>query len=85
MPNRKLSVDRHRALEVLAGSAEGCTEAILSAHGFKAALIAELIEAGLAAVTIERVMAGGATIQVRRIRITEVGGLALAARKGGPA
>jgi hypothetical protein len=76
---------RRRALEVLAGSAGGCTEAILSAHGFKAAFIAELIEAGLAMAKIENVMAGGRTIEVRRIRITEVGALALAARKDGPA
>jgi len=62
----------------------GCTEAILSAHGFKAALIAELIEVGLATAKTERVMAGGRAIEVQRIWITEVGGLTLAATKGGP-
>ena len=80
----KLTTDRRRALEVLAGSAEDCTDATLSAHGFKAAFIAELIEAGLATAKFERVMAGSRAIEVRRIQITEVGGLALAARKGGP-
>jgi hypothetical protein len=80
----KLTTDRRRALEVLAASAEGCTEAILSAHGFKAALIAELIEVGLATAKTERVMAGARAIEVRRVWITELGGLTLAATKGGP-
>jgi hypothetical protein len=60
---------------------DGCTEAILLAHGFQAAFITGLIEAGLATPKVEQVMAGGRAIEVRRIRITEVGGLALAATR----
>ena len=41
-------------------------------------------ERGLATAKIEQVMAGGRVMEVRRIRITEVGALALAASKSGP-
>jgi hypothetical protein len=38
--------DRRRALELLAGSRDGCTEAIMLAHGFSIDLMVELIKAG---------------------------------------
>ena len=40
--------DRHRALELLSGSPDGMTEAILLAHGFTIDVLADLIRAGLA-------------------------------------
>ena len=46
-----------RALELLAGSRGGCTEAIMLAHGFSIDLMVELIRAGLASVTTERLQA----------------------------
>jgi hypothetical protein len=39
---------RRRALELLAGSRDGCTEAIMLAHGFSVEQMVELVRAGLA-------------------------------------
>ena len=68
--------DRRRLLDMLAGST-GCTEALLLAWGFKPALLAEVIGAGLATATTERVLAGGTEVEVTRIRITDRGRQAL--------
>jgi hypothetical protein len=71
--------DRVRALELLDGCrAEGCTEAILHAHGFATADIAELVRSGFASVTAERVVAGSRKMEVARVRITDAGRRALA-------
>jgi hypothetical protein len=53
--------------------AEGCTEAILHAHGVATADIAELVRAGFASVTAERVVAGSRKMEVARVRITNAG------------
>ena len=37
--------DRRRALELLAGSADGCTEALMLAHGFTIPLLVEQLAA----------------------------------------
>jgi hypothetical protein len=42
------SPDQRRALRVLAGSAHGCTLAIMLAHGFSTKMLADLIRDGLA-------------------------------------
>jgi hypothetical protein len=68
---------RRRALELLAASPDGATEAILLAHGFTIDLLVELVRAGLATAKAERVMAGGRTIEVANVRITEAGRRAL--------
>jgi hypothetical protein len=67
----------HRLLELLAGSANGCTAAVLFAHGFSDAVIAGLVDTGLATSTIERVLAAGRNVDVMRLRITDRGRLAL--------
>src|SRR5215470_11468245 len=54
--------DRRRALELLAGSADGCTEALMLAHGLRIALLVGLINAGLASATTDRVVAGGVVV-----------------------
>jgi hypothetical protein len=71
------SAERGRALELLAASPDGCTAAILLAHGFKSDRLVELINAGLAGVTTERVIAGDRAIQVTRVQITDAGRQAL--------
>jgi hypothetical protein len=63
--------DRRRALELLASSRDGCTEALMLAHGFTVAQMVELVDPGLA--TAERVRAGNKRIEVARVRITEAG------------
>jgi hypothetical protein len=65
--------DRRRALEVLASCRDGCTEALMLAHGFTVALMVELIRAGLATAKPERVVGGGETVEIARVRITEAG------------
>jgi hypothetical protein len=71
--------DRRRALELLAGCGpDGCTEAIMLAHGFTTRQMVELVRAGLATATAERVVAGGLKLEVARVRITEAGRRALA-------
>src|SRR5260221_259262 len=71
------SPNRRRALELLAASPDGATEAILVAHGFTINLLVELIRAGLATAKAERVVAGGRSMQVTRVRVTEAGRRAL--------
>jgi hypothetical protein len=70
--------DRRRALELLASCRDGCTEAIMLAHGFTIPLMVELVRAGLASAQAERVRAGSKTIEVARMRINEAGRRALA-------
>jgi hypothetical protein len=65
------------ALELLAASPRGCTEAIMRAHGFTVDMLAKIVLAGLATVTTERVVAGRKTIEVTRVRITAAGRQAL--------
>jgi hypothetical protein len=69
---RPYRTTRHRALVLLAGSPDGHTEAIMLAHGFTAALLAELIDAGL--VSAHRQLVGrGRPTMIMRLRITEAG------------
>lgn len=67
-----------RALALLADSATGCTEAIMLAHGFGPKLMADLIGAGLATAEIGRMRAGGRSVEVTRVYITDAGRQALA-------
>jgi hypothetical protein len=83
MPTRKHipKATRRRALELLAGSRDGCTEAIMLAHGFTVDMLVEIINTGLASASTERAVAGRRTMQVTRVRITEAGRRALAELK----
>jgi hypothetical protein len=79
MPNckhsreRRPKSDRRRALELLAASRDGCTEAMLLAYGFTIPQMVELVQAGLASAGAERMRAGKHEMEVARVRITEVG------------
>src|SRR5215471_19841206 len=70
--------DRRRALELLAASPDGCTEALMFANGFTAELLIELVRAGLASAHAERMIANGKTMEVARMKISEGGWQALA-------
>jgi hypothetical protein len=48
------------------------------AHGFTIPQMVELVRAGVATATAERVRAGNKTMEVARVRITETGRRALA-------
>ena len=79
-PNRKRRADttRRRALELLDASREGCTEAVMLAHGFTVDMLVELVTARLAIAQTERKVAGRRPVEVIRFRLTEAGRRALA-------
>jgi hypothetical protein len=79
-PRRGPKPDRRRALELLVSCCDGCTEAIMLAHGFTVEQLVELVRAGLASASAERMVAGGRTMEVGRFRITEAGRWALEAQ-----
>jgi hypothetical protein len=80
MTEPRLSTEQRGALAMLATSGlNGAPQALLSAHGFDASLIAELVNRGLATLTAEKVRAGGKLIAVAKVRITEAGRDALGA------
>src|SRR5206468_1150658 len=53
LPSRRAKPDRRRALELLASCRDGCTEAIMLAHGFTIEQMVELVRAGLVTATPE--------------------------------
>ena len=57
--------ERRRALELLAASADGCSEAIMLAHGFSVDFLMDLIRTGMATTRTERVVAGGRAMESR--------------------
>jgi hypothetical protein len=69
--------DRRRALELLAASPEGCTEALMFANGFTAELLIELVRTGLASAHAERMATDGTMTEVARVKISEAGWQAL--------
>jgi hypothetical protein len=72
---RHLGAEQRRALQFLASSPFGVSEAIMFAQGFKRRMLANLICAGLATAQRENIKAG--SLAVGRIRITEAGRRAL--------
>ena len=81
MARRHPKPDRRRALELLASSPDGATEAIMIAHGFTVPQMVELVRSGLASATLERVVAGKRAMQITRVRITDAGRRALAGKQ----
>jgi hypothetical protein len=77
-PLRSRVSARRRALELLAESPDGLTEAVMLAHGISVALIADLVRAGLATASAERVMASVKPIEVARVRVIDAWRKALA-------
>ena len=68
LPRTRLPPDRY-ALNVLTAKKEGSTLTMLSAQGVKIDTIGELIAAGLAVTSIQRV--GRSAIEIKRVKITE--------------
>jgi hypothetical protein len=73
--------NRLRALELLAACRDGCTEAIMLAHGFTARQLVGLKRDGLATAHSQRVTVGRRVIEVARLKITEAGRRAYNAMK----
>ena len=72
-PNHGLTGKQLAALNLLAACPNGCTEAAMKANGFGIGLLATLVRAGLAVATPGVVQAGGRTLGVVRLAITEMG------------
>jgi hypothetical protein len=62
--------DRRRALELLASCPNGCTEAIMLAHGFTTEMLVRLVRDGLASAKAEHMVAGGQWLEIARVKIT---------------
>jgi hypothetical protein len=75
-----IAAEERRLLELLAAAEEGCTEALLLAHGFAFATIFNVVKAGLAAAQAERLHAAGQPVEI--MRITDSGRCALAGPPG---
>jgi hypothetical protein len=75
---RRPKPDRRLALELLAGSPTGGTEALLFAHCVTIEQMVEVARAGLATVKPERMRAGVMAMEITRLRITAAGQQALA-------
>jgi hypothetical protein len=69
---------RRGALELLAGSPDGCTEAILLAHGITVALMVSWCAPDLRRHRPSASWQGGLKLEVARVRITEAERRALA-------
>ena len=68
-----LTSDQRRALRLLANTLHGRTLANMMAHGFRRALLNELVSAGLAITEPGTIRASGRQIEVVWFTITEAG------------
>jgi hypothetical protein len=74
----KLSAERRRALEMLAGAGpHGVTEGLMLTNGFTIEMMVDLINGGLAFAVTESVQAGRDMIPVTKVKITDGGRRAL--------
>ena len=75
---RHLTREQRPAMELLASNPHGATEDLLVlAHGFDSDMIAGLVHERLVTAKRESMRAGGKTIEVVRIMITDAGRTAL--------
>ena len=70
---RRLGREARRALELLSRSPDGVNEALLLAHGFTRQTLTAFVRSGLASWHHRTVRAGGRTIEVNDMMITETG------------
>jgi hypothetical protein len=74
----KLTDQQRRALQFLANSPSGCTEAVMLAHGFGLEMLGQLVLDRLAEAETRTTMAGTTRAKVIWMRITEAGRKAIA-------
>src|SRR4051812_2998297 len=82
--NRRLPLPtRRRALELLSDAGtEGCSEAVMLAHGFTVDQLTDLVRIGLATATPQPIVTGRGRYEIPILRITEAGRKALEAGEG---
>jgi hypothetical protein len=73
-----MNPDERRLLELLAENAEGCTDDLLTARGFKLDVLISVVSAEFATALPERTLAAGKSVERTRVRITDAGRRALA-------
>ena len=75
MTSRKprLGPERRGALGILADAPHGLTEGLMLIYGIATETIASLVRDGLATAQPETMKAGGMTIEVNRVKITDTG------------
>jgi tripartite-type tricarboxylate transporter receptor subunit TctC len=64
-----VTADERQLLELLAGSADGCTDALLTAQGFKLDVLISIVSAEFATAQPERTFAAGKPVERTRVRI----------------
>jgi hypothetical protein len=77
VPNLMTDEER-RLLEMLAAAEDGCTDALLTALGFKLDVLISIVSAEFATATPERTLAADKQVERTRVRITDAGRRALA-------
>ena len=75
-----MTLSERQALMFVAAAPDGVTVELLRAHGHPRETLAELLASGLVTKTTERAKAGGQTIELVRVKITEAGKRALPGR-----
>jgi hypothetical protein len=80
VPRQKPNAELRRALELLAASRGGCTEAVMIAHGFTVPQMVELVRTGLATAHARRAIAGRRTIEIGYMKMITTIGCSLAKR-----
>src|SRR5215468_6422003 len=70
---QNIGLKHRRLLKMLVQSRRGCNVNSLLSHGFKFSTIGDLCRAGLARAQLETVRAGGRTVEIACIRITDAG------------
>jgi hypothetical protein len=73
LKNGKLTDEQRRALRILSRSPDGCTEALLLAHGFEIAMPGKLALDGFAKVEAHDTMAGSRRRKAVWLQITAAG------------
>jgi hypothetical protein len=68
-----LNSERQRALRLLAKAPNGCTEALMLAHGFTSELLDRLVVEGVATMERRRMRAGRRRIEATWLMITDAG------------
>jgi hypothetical protein len=75
-----LGTEERGALAMLANAGrDGVEQALLSAHGFDASMVAELVNKGMVTITAEKISAEEKLVAVAKVRITGAGQNALMA------
>jgi hypothetical protein len=73
-----MTADERRLLEMLAGTKDGASEALLLVHGVSPQTIVNAVRARFATLAAERKLAGQSTVEMARVRITDARRRALA-------